>query len=110
MSPFSVCCLLCYSANWQHFTLIAYEFQALQYTHISMSLLRLTSLNGRRRQLRSSKGLNHCRNAFQTSYKVKNVKKVAVLFKSSLKAENEKNDVNKIKIGFWVEQCLHALF
>ena len=30
-SPFSVCCLLCYSANWLHFTLIACEFQALQY-------------------------------------------------------------------------------
>ena len=34
MSPFSVCCLLCYSANWLYFTLIAYEFQALQsYTY-----------------------------------------------------------------------------
>ena len=35
MSPFSVCCLLCYSANWLHFTLIAYEFQALQVYTIS---------------------------------------------------------------------------
>ena len=25
-------------------------------------------------------------------------------------AENEKNDVKKIKIGFMVEQCLHDLF
>ena len=33
MSPFSVCCLLCYSANWLHITLIVYVFQALQYTH-----------------------------------------------------------------------------
>ena len=38
------------------------------------------------------------------------VDKVAVLFKSSLNAENEKIDVKKMKIGFWVEQCLHALF
>ena len=38
------------------------------------------------------------------------VDKVAVLFKSSLNAENEKNDVKKMKIGFGVEQCLHALF
>ena len=83
MSPFSVWCLLCYSANWLHVTLIAYEFQALQYTHISMSLYRLMSLNGRRRRLRNSKGLNHCQNAFQTSYEVKKVDKVAALFKSS---------------------------
>ena len=33
MSPFSVCCLLCDSANWLHITLFALEFQALQYTH-----------------------------------------------------------------------------
>ena len=82
MWPFSICCLLCYSANWLHFTLIAYEFQALQYTHISMSLRRLTLLNGRRRQLPSSKGLKLCQNAFQTSFKVKKVDKVAVLFKA----------------------------
>ena len=33
MSLFSVGCLLCYSASRLHFTSIAYEFQALQYTH-----------------------------------------------------------------------------
>ena len=33
MSPFRVCCLLCYSANLLHITLTAYEFQALQYTN-----------------------------------------------------------------------------
>ena len=38
MSLFSVCCLLFYNANWLHLTLIAYEFQALQFTYISMSL------------------------------------------------------------------------
>ena len=32
----SMCCLLCYSANWLHFTLNMYEFQTLQYRHISM--------------------------------------------------------------------------
>ena len=66
------------------------------------------SLNGRRWQLWGSKGLKHCQNAFKTSYKVKKVDKVAVLFKSSENADNE-NDVKKMKIGFWVEQCLHAL-
>ena len=40
----------------------------------------------------------------------KNVDKVAVLFKGSLNAESENNDVKKMKICFWVEQCLHALF
>ena len=83
MSPFSVCCLLCYSANWPHTTLIAYEFQALQCTHISTKLQRLTSLDGRRRQFRSSKGLKHWQNAFQISFKVKKDDKVAVLFESS---------------------------
>ena len=39
MSPFTVCCLLCYSANWLYFTLIAYEFQALQYTHIDQHVI-----------------------------------------------------------------------
>ena len=34
MSLFSVSSLLC--TNWLHFTLTAYEFQALQYTQISM--------------------------------------------------------------------------
>ena len=24
--------------------------------------------------------------------------------------KTKKNDVKKMKIGFWVEQCLHALF
>ena len=33
MLPFSVCCLLCYSANWLHITLIVHEFLGLQYTH-----------------------------------------------------------------------------
>ena len=45
-----------------------------------------------------------------TSYTVKKVDKVAALFKSSKNAENEKNDVKTMNIGFWVEQCLHALF
>ena len=35
---------------------------------------------------------------------------MALFFKSSLNAENEKNDVTKMKIGFWIEQCLYALF
>ena len=46
MSPFSVCCLLCYSANQLHITLIAYEFQALQYTHYQHVIVALD--NGRR--------------------------------------------------------------
>ena len=33
ISPFCVCCLLCYSAIWLHITVIVYEFHALQYTH-----------------------------------------------------------------------------
>ena len=33
MSPFSVCCLLCYIANWLHIALIVYEFQALRLIH-----------------------------------------------------------------------------
>ena len=41
---------------------------------------------------------------------MKKVEIVAVLFKSSQSADNKKNDVKKIKICFWVEQCLHALF
>ena len=41
---------------------------------------------------------------------MKQVDKAAVLFKSSQNAENERIDVKKMKIGFWVEQCLHALF
>ena len=83
LSPFSVCCLLCYNVNWLHFTSIAYGFQALQYTHIRMLLERLTSLNGRRWQLRSSKGLKHCQTAFQTSYKVKKLIKWQCFFKIS---------------------------
>ena len=36
---------------------------------------------------------------------------MAVLFKSSTSnAKNEQIDVQKMKIGFWVEQRLHALF
>ena len=56
--------------------------------------------------LRSSKGLKHCQNAFQTSYKVKRVYKVAML----IKRRKHKDDVMKMKIGFWIEQCTHALF
>ena len=41
---------------------------------------------------------------------MKKVDKEAVLFKSSQNAESKKIDVKKMKIGFWVEQCLHALF
>ena len=41
---------------------------------------------------------------------MKKVDKLAVLFKSSQNTENEKNVVKKLKIGFWVEPCLHALF
>ena len=39
---------------------------------------------------------------------MKKVDKVAVLFKSSKYAD--KIDAKKMKIGFWVEQCMHALF
>ena len=61
-------------------------------------------------QLRCSKGLKHCQNASQTSYKVNKVVKVKVLLQSSLNADNVKIDVWKMKIGFWVEQCVNALF
>ena len=41
---------------------------------------------------------------------MKKVDKVAVFFKSSENTTNKKIDVKKMKIGFWVEQCLYALF
>ena len=41
---------------------------------------------------------------------MKKVDNVAVLFKSLYNTDNEKNDVQKMKIGFWVEQCSLALF
>ena len=41
---------------------------------------------------------------------MKKVGKAAVLFKSSQNADNERIDVKKMKISFWVEHCLHALF
>ena len=41
---------------------------------------------------------------------MKKVDKVAVLLQSSKNAKNEKNDVKKMKKGFLIEQCLHALF
>ena len=40
---------------------------------------------------------------------MKKVDNVTVLFKSSENADS-KIDVEKMKIGFWVEQCMHALF
>ena len=41
---------------------------------------------------------------------MKKVDRVAVLLKAHKTLKTKKNDVKKIKIGFWVEQCLHALF
>ena len=41
---------------------------------------------------------------------VRNVDKVAVLIKSIKKRRLRKIDAKKMKIGFWVEQCMHALF
>ena len=40
MSPFSVCRLL-FSAIWLRFTLMAYKFQALQYTHYQHVIVKL---------------------------------------------------------------------
>ena len=55
------------------------------------------------------KGLKHCQNAFKKSYKVKKMIKWQCFLKAH-KALITKIDVKKMKIGFWVEQCLHALF
>ena len=41
---------------------------------------------------------------------MKKVDRVAVLLIAHKTLKTKKNDVKKIKIGFWVEQCLHALF
>ena len=40
MLLFSVCCLLCYSVNWLHLTLIAYEsgFAVYTYQHVIVML------------------------------------------------------------------------
>ena len=41
MSPLGVCCLLCYSANWLHISLMAYKFQTLPYAfhqHVVVTL------------------------------------------------------------------------
>ena len=81
MSPFSLCCLLCYiHANWLHITLIAYEFQALQYAHYQHIIvtLKTSTKNGRRWQLGSSKGPENWQNAFNASYKVKRVAKCEI--------------------------------
>ena len=65
MSPPSVCCLLCYSANWPHFHLIAYEFQALATVT----------------EFKRTETLSKCiPNIIQSE---KKVDKVALLFKSS---------------------------
>ena len=51
--------------------------------------------------------LTHCQNAFQISYKVKKVDKSGNAFLNLIK---RKIDAKKVKIGFWVKQCMYALF
>ena len=54
----------------------------------------MMSLNGRRLQLRSSKGLKYCQNAFQTSHKVLKVEL------EDLKVLKRSPDLlNNVKIG-----------
>ena len=36
--------------------------------------------------------------------------KVAVFLNAHKTLKTKKDDVKKMKIGFWVEQCLHVLF
>ena len=58
------------------------------------------SLNGRRRQLRSTKELKHCQNAFQASCKVERVDEATVLLKSSQNVDNVKMTLRKRKYAF----------
>ena len=60
--------------------------------------------------LRSSKGLKHCQNVFQTSSKVKKIDKVTVLFKSSSKADEVELTLRNLKWAFWVNNaCMLSL-
>ena len=90
---------------WLHITLIAYEFQDLQFTHYQHVIVTLkASRNGRRWQLGSSKGPEHWQNAFNASYKVKRVAKATVLCEISKYADNIKLALR----GFSVAQCTYA--